>query len=692
MNLDARSGSVVFRPRARLLKLIGEELISDEIVAVTELVKNAHDADASTVTIEFCGVTKPDGQIIIRDDGTGMSLETLLRHWMEPAGTSKVVGQRRTRLGRRVLGEKGVGRFAADKLGSRLELVSRCAGDRDEIHAFFDWELFESDATMLSDVKNRWEKRKPVDNTATRGTSLHITGLRSSWNERMFRRLATRLSRLRPPARSTDGFVIRIESDEFPHYTGELRSDLLERAPYRIDATFDGQRTIKVQMNRGKVFEQVWNGTGDLRCGPIKVRLFAYDLETEALAKIGPRAEVRAWLREWSGISVYRDGFRVWPYGEPHDDWLRLDQRRVNNPTVKLSNNQVVGFVDISGDGNPELLDQTNREGLIHNDPFEDLRRLLHFSLQLLEAQRQTVRHPRNSLPQSEPKRPVRAGPEQATLSLDRLAEKAGPGISGELKRVAKKLNEERAAREDEVLRMLNGYAELAAIGHAATGISRTIDPLVRELRDQCGLLRTAMNGSATKQFARPLRALEEGIGSIVERLAMLVPIDAAMASQRRRAIDVVAELQASSLSLRPILEERQVEVKISGPSVGVTRTDMRPENFHRLVYILVTNSLDWLAQVKKPEIGVSVRGNGDWCEILFTDNGPGIPAAVAEVAFEPLFSGKEGGRGMGLAVAKNIVTVHGGTIEVITDARRRGANILLRLPRKKARSTMHLQ
>ena len=97
----------------------------------------------------------------------------------------------------------------------------------------------------------------------------------------------------------------------------------------------------------------------------------------EALARIGPRLEVRAWLKEWTGVSIYRDGFRIWPYGEPHDDWLRLDQRRVNSPVEHLSNNQVIGFIDIGRDRNPELMDQTNREGLIHNPAFEDLRKLV---------------------------------------------------------------------------------------------------------------------------------------------------------------------------------------------------------------------------------------------------------------------------------------------------------------------------
>src|SRR5690606_20416075 len=94
------------------------------------------------------------------------------------------------------------------------------------------------------------------------------------------------------------------------------------------------------------------------------------------------------------GVSIYRDGFRLSPYGEPNDDWLRLDQRRVNNPVLRLSNNQVIGFVEIGREGNPNLVDQTNREGMVSNKAFADLRRLVRFVVQQLEAARQQSRHP----------------------------------------------------------------------------------------------------------------------------------------------------------------------------------------------------------------------------------------------------------------------------------------------------------
>src|SRR5262249_37259142 len=118
-----RNGTIAFRPRARLLKLIGEELISDEVVAISELVKNSHDADATTVLLRFTGVTRPDGRIEVIDDGSGMDLDTLLGRWMEPAASTKVgKGHQITPRGRRVLGEKGVGRFAADKLARHQEI------------------------------------------------------------------------------------------------------------------------------------------------------------------------------------------------------------------------------------------------------------------------------------------------------------------------------------------------------------------------------------------------------------------------------------------------------------------------------------------------------------------------------------------------------------------------------------------
>jgi signal transduction histidine kinase len=682
-----QTGYVEFRPRARLLKLIGAELISDDVLAITELVKNAHDADAACVVIEFRGVTGGNGTICVRDDGHGMDLDVLLRHWMEPAGTSKSGKDGRlTKTGRRLLGEKGVGRFAADKLARHLELISRRAGEQTELRAVFDWDEFDTDARMLSDVKNRWDMRPPSEIMRS-GTVLRMSGLRTHWNERMFRRLSTRLTRLRSPFGERNSFAIRIDSDEFPQYSGELRSDILERAPYRIDAVFDGQQLIEINMNGSRSVEHLWNGHGDLQCGPVRVRLFAFDLETEAVARIGPRMEVRAWLKEWSGVSVYRDGFRVWPYGEPHDDWLRLDQRRVNNPVTRLSNNQIIGFVEITRDANPELADQTNREGILQSRALEDLRRLMYFVLQLLEARRQSIRHP-GTAKQSAPKQ-SQSDELGLTADLYRLARSAPSDLAAEIRRIAEKLKQTSTREEAQRRLFTEGYSELAAVGQAAIGLSRSVHPLLESMRKELGTVRGNLDGRSHRAAVLALEQINVAMKQLADRTAIIGSMEES-GHHRRRTMDVPAEIETFQSLITPLLDARKVKVVPEVPRSGVLRVEMRPESFHRVLHILITNSLEWLHGIKNPEIRIKAVASHDSCEILFCDNGPGIAPELAEQIFEPLYSTREGGRGMGLTIARNIVAIHGGTIETIVDGRRRGACIRVSLPRKRSRATVH--
>lgn len=685
MSVAARNGSIAFQPRARLLKLIGEELISDEVVAISELVKNAHDADAHSVTISFEGVTGRDGLICIRDDGHGMDVDTLLGRWMEPAASTKVgKGRQVTRLGRRVLGEKGVGRFAADKLARHLTIVSRCPRRAEEVHAIVDWDQYADDALMLTEVLNRWEVR-PAREIEGHGTLLRMGGLRSHWTERLFRRLCLRLSRLLSPFRSDrDHFVIRIESDDFPEYSGELRQDFLEKAPYNVEAEFDGVQTVTLALNGRRAVAQRWNGHGELSCGPVRIRIFAFDLEGEALARIGPRMEVRAWLREWTGVSIYRDGFRVWPYGEPHDDWLRLDQRRVNNPVEKLSNNQVIGFIDIGRDRNPDLMDQTNREGLIHNQSLDDLRRLVGFVLQSIESERQSIRHP--------VRRALRVGDGKAaefdsiTAKLETLAGRVASEVGQELRNLKLKLQEQAMRDAADRQRMVEGYSGAAAIGQMTAGMLPIIPHEVRRIRDELKRMKVVLSHRRIPEVRESIAGLDAALENIDQTLRV---IGAATGNaERRRAIDLIAEASSFRQLVAPLLSVWGIEMELVAEEGDVLRTEMRPENLYCLLQILTTNSLDWMRGGEAPRIKLTLRGTHDSCEMIFSDTGPGVPFELAEKIFEPLFTRKEGGRGMGLTIARQMVEAHGGRIGLIRDARRRGANFLVTLTKKRSRST----
>jgi signal transduction histidine kinase len=684
--MKLRKGEIAFQPRARLLKLIGEELISDEVVALSELVKNSHDADASSVTVTFRGVTGPGGSVEVLDDGIGMDASTLLGRWMEPAASTKVgQGRQITPRGRRVLGEKGVGRFAADKLARRLEIVSRCRGRPDEVQAVVDWDLYDNGSLLLAEVQNRWEVR-PARDVSPHGTLLRMTGLRTTWSERMFRRLSIRLSRLLSPFRPSDLFAIRIESDEFPHYSGELRADFLDRAPYRIEAEFDGRQHISLSLNGRPGQVQRWNGQGELTCGPLCVRLYVFDLEAEALARIGPRQEARAWLREWTGVSIYRDGFRVWPYGEPHDDWLRLDQRRVNSPVEHLSNNQVIGFIDVGRDRNPELKDQTNREGLVHNQAFDDLRRLVYFVVQAVEAERQSIRHPVRRATGGV----VAHHTETVSVAdeLERLATRAGGEIGRELRELRRHLGEQTLREQARQQQLMEGYSGLAAIGQMAAGMLPLLPLETRRMQAEMEKLRTILVGLKIPEAREAMQALTESLGHVNEQQQLILA--ASGSAERRRAIDVTAEIAAFEDIVRPLLDGQGFTIEVISPAQEVMRTEMRPESFFCLLQILMSNSLDWARRVKAPRIRIVVAATGEHCEIVFSDNGPGIPLDIAGRVFEPLFSRKEGGRGMGLTIARQLVESHGGRISVIIDGRRKGAAFQILLPRKRSRATIY--
>lgn len=684
------SGLVSFTPRARLLKLIGAELISDDVVAITELVKNAHDADATLVSIQFSGVTGSDGEIIVRDDGHGMDIDALLNRWMQPAGSLKGrEGARFTDRGRRVLGEKGVGRFAADKLASSLELVSRCEGANREVRAVFDWNEFDRDERMLSDVRSRWETRRP-EWIERHGTVLRLSGLRTSWNERMFRRLSARLARLISPLGGPSKFRVALESDEFPEYSGEVSAGFLDAAPYVIEAEFDGESTVGVRLNGGKLLKQPWSSHRPLSCGPVRARLHAFDLETEALARIGPRGEVRAWLREWSGVSMYRDGFRVWPYGEPHDDWLRLDQRRVNNPVVRLSNNQIVGMIEIASDRNPDLRDQTNREGLIHNEAFADLQQFVLFAMQALEAERQSTRHPQGQRPD----RRLRAATDPAVSaipeSLDRLARKASGELADEIRRTATRARSQVAAQEVSKKRLLEGYLELAVLGHSAALVGRTVELELGELRGMVTALRLSLGKKRIRELndvVASVAEFEAAFDDVASRLTQFTSSDVG-AIRRRRALDVPTELERMRDLLQPLLAQARASFEISARKGEVLRTEMRPEAFTAVMNALVRNSLEWSVASRPLKISVVVRARGDELVMTVSDNGKGVNASLEETLFEPMVSGTEGGAGMGLTLARQILATHGAKISLVTDRRRKGATFEIVFQRKRSRAT----
>ena len=222
-------------------------------------------------------------------------------------------------------------------------------------------------------------------------------------------------------------------------------------------------------------------------------------------------------------------------------------------------------------------------------------------------------------------------------------------------------------------------------MGQAALGLSLESHVLLSQLTSSLADLRTSL--SRRPAGAAPLAAVEQGIGAITERLSMLAALEAGTV-RRRRTVEVGAELESFRQVFAPLMSARGVRMRVEQSRDLVLRAEINPQSFRRVLHVLLSNSLDWLHGVDDPLVVTSVGASGNTCEVLFSDNGPGIGSEVAGRIFEPMFSLKEGGQGMGLTIARHLVTLANGSIDAVVDRRRRGATIRLRLPRKRSRST----
>jgi hypothetical protein len=418
---DAKIGDFIFKPRARLIKTIGEELISNDNVAVIELVKNSYDSDSPIVDITFNGkikekeegkkkkkyIERNNASIIIYDEGKGMDFNTIETAWMEPATNfKKKEANQNTK--RKFTGEKGIGRFASAKLASHLELITR-QENGDEIVVKFNWNDFSDEEKYLDKIVVKWEIRKPKEIKRS-GTILKLFGLNNDWDEDKIRELRVTLSRLLNPIVPAEDFLISLnipkELDNSLDGTIE-RPETLNKPDYSISGiiTKEGRpknfifysknKGVKVTLSFTEKEFQLKDPPRTSLSGQIsfEFRIWNRDELNKLSREINSTVKnVKKDLDDLAGISIYRDNVRVLPYGNKNNDWARLEFRRVNNPTLRLSNNQIVGYISIGLESNPLLKDQSNREGIVEGPALEDLKELIKLILNEVEQRRYNER------------------------------------------------------------------------------------------------------------------------------------------------------------------------------------------------------------------------------------------------------------------------------------------------------------
>jgi len=348
-----------FEPSAYLQRLIGRELISTEYIAVAELVKNAYDAGATEVIVEL----KRDApqNLVVLDNGFGMSLEEFERLWMVPGYSEKVEAGEAAK--RPFLGEKGIGRFAADRLAEKLTVVTKTIGEDDVLCVVFDWKEFDDRNKKMRDIPIPYfRKRDPDLGRCNSGTKLELEELRKEWTRTNWRKLRRELQSLVTPFRTVRGFKIIANAEGWE--SGEVESPFEAQEGYKYSfslskggrITRKTSRPKRVAKELGKQIEETKRKMyGTTSFGPIKGAFYYVD---------HPRSLKRRGFE--SGVGIYRDGFRVEPYGRPSDDWLEVKSWKAKrHGHAPITHSRLFGFVEITRDNNPKLRDVTNREGLL---------------------------------------------------------------------------------------------------------------------------------------------------------------------------------------------------------------------------------------------------------------------------------------------------------------------------------------
>lgn len=371
-----------FIASTNLKSLLGRGLVTDQLAAIFELVKNSYDADANEVHIKFEGLVSDHPRIIISDDGSGMGIDDIKDKWMV-IGTDSKKNILYSPIYRRPLnGDKGIGRFSVDRLGAKLKLTSIGRYSKKRIEMDFDWDLFENSYQNVSDIEIPYELSEAgYDET---GVSLVISELRDEWNTEKIRQLIKNLRQFKSPFVNEDNFRMFIHAPELGFDNYEIVIEELGAvSSLWVEAECREENLELVYLNvykDGIEYEEIIPNAYNI--GPVKMKIYSFNQGDKIRFK--NRFSVR--VREFGNIRLYRDEFRIYPYGEENNDWLDIDRRHAQGFARTFSSRDLIGYVQTYKQKNEYLIPLTNRQGLIENEAYHSLRKfIIEYGIVVLE-------------------------------------------------------------------------------------------------------------------------------------------------------------------------------------------------------------------------------------------------------------------------------------------------------------------
>jgi signal transduction histidine kinase len=696
---------VRFTSDAAMVRRLGRELVAKQETALAELVKNAYDADATHCSVSLIdqGLNR---SLQIIDNGAGMTREQLVNGFMRLASNEKVQHPVSPRYGRKRAGKKGIGRFAAERLGQRLEILTQTEQTEQAYRLNIDWRAFVQ-GEDLSTIKNKIELVPCLPNP---GTHLYIEGLADSWSDAELRRVFRYVLTLQQPfdlddrslAEGTDpGFIVTFKREDalldLSYDVATTESEVLKMALATIDGRIDenGQAFWSLSAPRlGLELSDELIGLDRDRRQPltharnVNLRAYYFIYSRDLLGR--STSIISEFVRDNGGIKLYRNGYRVPPYGERDDDWLGLDEAYARRSILApIANRNFLGAVAID-DPDGHLFEETSsRERLIENDAFREMRSIVSAILitagQKIDASRAPSK--RAAREEREREKGEKAAHAAATAQavVDQLvqgdngADKASSERrkAGEVIGEALKLGVEVARERDSLLEELSFLRILASMGltvaeftHDFSALAQTIELNLEELAPAVPEAATSTIDRLRRQFGLT-RAYAGYFGSMMT----------SNASRVLEPVDLYQVATEFSDSMRAMMIRRGYALRVERPQeYDIYTVPMHTSEWSAILLNLLTNSIKAANRAGRPGKFMIRAGFEDAGRVYldFCDNGDGIPQELRARIFDPFFTTSAApharasdavhalGTGLGLKIVADTVYAVDGSVEVI--------------------------
>ncbi len=386
-----------FKISSALKSVIGKDLITDDLIAIFELVKNSYDAHATQVKLKFINIYDPDkvSTIIIEDDGKGMSYNDILEKWLFVAYSAKQNGtednnyRNKIKRKRHFAGAKGIGRFSCDRLGAMLKLTTITENTHSYAEILdINWGDFENDSKkefIEIDVKHTRSNKTLYP--FRHGTSLEISNLRSTWDRSKLNKLKRSLEKLICPEEinNTDNFSITIdvleelEKDESAYSEQEIINGPIKNRVFEylnlkttqvittVDAT--GNFITTELTDRGTFIYKIKERNDYKMLADIKYTLFYLN----QAAKTNFTRIMGITPISYGSVFLYKNGFRVYPFGEEGEDRLGIDRRKQQGYARNLGTREIMGRIEINSTNNDFKETSSRDGGLIRTKSYDEL-------------------------------------------------------------------------------------------------------------------------------------------------------------------------------------------------------------------------------------------------------------------------------------------------------------------------------